>query len=95
MRRFFLCGLAAFAAAPAFAQPQGGAVAKDIAYPVQRNVGTKQKVMQAEAVVVGKVSSIDKETVEMEQYPGGPKVACAATWSAQCPTTMTARRTPT
>lgn len=68
MRRFFLCGLAAAAAVALSATP---AQALRIALPVAT---TKQKAMQADAVVVGKVTGIDKETVDLEQFPGGPKV---------------------
>ena len=69
MRRFFLCGLAAVAAI-ALATPSSWALR--IAMPV---ASTKTKVLQADAVVVGKVVGIDKETVDLEQYPGGPKAA--------------------
>ncbi len=73
MRRFFLCGLAAVAALSAATAP---AFALRIAPgPGGFNQPTKQKVMQAEVAVVGKVSSIDKETVDLEQYTGGPKLA--------------------
>ena len=70
MRRFFLCGLAAVAAVTAAVAPAYALKAA----PGVFIVSTKQKVMQAEAVVVGKVSSIDKEAVDLEQYAGGPKV---------------------
>lgn len=69
MRRFFLCGLAAAAAIALAAQP---AQALRIALP---NATTKQKTLQADAVVVGKVTGIDKETVELEPFPGQPKQA--------------------
>jgi hypothetical protein len=32
-----------------------------------------QSVMQAQAVILGKVTEIEKETVKAEQYPGNPK----------------------
>ena len=35
-----------------------------------QNFSTSQKVAQADVVVTGKVSSIEKETVELPQYPG-------------------------
>jgi hypothetical protein len=69
MRRFFLCGLAAAAAVALAATP---AQALRIALPVAAS--TKTKAMQADAVVVGKVTGIDKETVDLEQFPGSGKV---------------------
>ena len=70
MRRVSLCGLAAVAAVALLAP---AAVAFKIA--VMPAASTKAKVLQSEVVVVGKVVGIDKETVELEQYSGGPKVA--------------------
>jgi len=70
MRRFFLCGLAAVAA---IALADSSAWALRIAVP--QAASTKTKVLQADAVVVGKVVGIDKETVDLEQFPGGPKAA--------------------
>ena len=69
MRRFFLCGLAAAAFATATAGAYAGAAAP---FPVAAS--TKQKAMQADVVVVGKVTGIDKETVDLEPFPGQPKV---------------------
>lgn len=67
MRRLFLSGLAAVAltAPPAVAL-------KMIAVPA---ASTRTKVLQSEVVVVGKVVGIDTESVDLEQFPGGPKVA--------------------
>jgi hypothetical protein len=70
MRRFFLSGLAAVSALALLSGP-----ASALRIAVMPNASTKTKVIQSEAVVVGKVSGIDAETVELEQYPGGPKVA--------------------
>ena len=69
MRRFFLCGLAA-ATAVALAAPPAQALR--IALPVAAS--TKTKTMQADAVVVGKVTGIEKETVDLEMAPGSGKV---------------------
>lgn len=70
MRRFLLRGLAAaalaaVAAAPAFA----------LRVAVMPAASTKTKTFQADTVVVGKVTGIDAETVDLEVYPGQPKVA--------------------
>ena len=69
MRRFFLFGMAAVAAVTL-----GGAQAKALRIAAPVAASTKTKTLQAEAVVVGKVTSIDKETVDLEQFPGNPKV---------------------
>jgi hypothetical protein len=68
MRRFLLGGLAAVAATVAVADR---APALRIALPAP--MSTKAKTMQAEAVVVGKVTGIDKETVDLEPFPGAGK----------------------
>lgn len=39
------------------------------------NLSLQQKLFAADAVVVGKVTAIEKETVDLEQYANGPKVA--------------------
>jgi hypothetical protein len=39
------------------------------------NFTTQQKAMQSEVVVVGKVTGIEKESVEAEPFKGSPKVA--------------------
>lgn len=70
MRRFFLCGLTAVAAISLAAPP-----AWALRIAVMPAASTKTKVLQAEVVVVGKVTGIDKETVDLEPYPGAPKVA--------------------
>lgn len=72
MRRFLLRGLAAAAVAALAASP---ALALRIA--VMPNASTKVKVFQADTVVVGKITGIDAETVDLEVYPGQPKVAHA------------------
>jgi hypothetical protein len=68
MRRLFLTGVAAVALT---APP---AVALRIAMPA---ASTRTKVLQSEVVVVGKVVGIDADTVDLEQFPGGPKAAHA------------------
>jgi hypothetical protein len=70
MRRFFLCGLAALAAIALAAPPT-----QALRIAVMPNASTKTKLIHADAVVVGKVTGIDKETVDLPQFPGGPKVA--------------------
>lgn len=70
MRRFFLCGLAALAAVALAAPPS-----QALRIAVMPNASTKTKMIHADAVVVGKVTGIDKETVDLPQYPGGPKIA--------------------
>lgn len=72
MRRFFRGGLTALAALALLAT-SGWA----LRIAVMPAASTKTKVLQSDAVVVGKVAGIDKETVELEQYPGGPKAAYA------------------
>jgi hypothetical protein len=72
MCRFFRCGLATVAALALLASS-----ASALRIAVMPAASTKTKVLQADAVVVGKVTGIDKETVELEQFPGGPKVAHA------------------
>jgi hypothetical protein len=39
------------------------------------NLSLQQKLLTADAIVVGKVTAIEKETVDLEQYANGPKVA--------------------
>lgn len=70
MRRFFLCGVAALAAVALAAPPSYA-----LRIAVMPNASTKTKLIHADAVVVGKVTGIDKETVDLPQYPGGPKIA--------------------
>ncbi len=70
MRRFFLCGLAALAALALTAPPSPA-----LRIAVMPAASTKTKLIHADAVVVGKVTGIDKETVDLPQFPGGPKVA--------------------
>jgi hypothetical protein len=65
MRPFIPCGLVIAALIPS-------AASGEIALPVAAS--TKVKAMQADAVVVGKVTGIDKETVDLEPFPGQPKV---------------------
>jgi len=62
MRSLFLCGLCVVSFA---APPQ--AYALRIAMP---NYQTGQKAAMAEVVVVGKVTSIETDRVELEMYPG-------------------------
>jgi hypothetical protein len=65
MRRVFLSvAVAAFAAAPA--------VALKIAAP--GNAGLQQKLIAADAVVVGQVTRIEADTLDVAQFPDGPKV---------------------
>ena len=66
MRRFFLVASAVVLAA---------ANAPALRVAVIAPLPTAQKVVAADAVVVGKVTSVEKETVDLEAYPGGPKVA--------------------
>lgn len=66
MRRFFLRGLAA-AAVAALAFAPSTAKALRIAMPI---ASTKVKTIQADAVIVGTVTGIEKETVDLEQFPG-------------------------
>jgi hypothetical protein len=62
MRRFLFCaGVLALAATPA--------AALRIAMP---NLTTAQKAIQADAVVVGKVTEIEKEEVEVAPFQGAP-----------------------
>jgi hypothetical protein len=70
MRRFYLHGLLACAL-----MILGAAEAKAlrIAMPIAQS--TMQKVMASEVIIVGKVSAIEKETVELEQGPNQPKIA--------------------
>ena len=63
MRRILLFSLA-FASIAAAEQP-----AKALRIAVQ-NFSTSQKVAQADVVVTGKVTSVEKETVELPQFPG-------------------------
>ena len=63
MRRILFCAAAALALA---ATP---AVALRIAMP---NLTTAQKALQADAVVVGKVTEIEKEEVEVAPHQGAP-----------------------
>ncbi len=72
MRRFLLRGLAAAVLAALAAAP---ALALRIA--VMPNASTKTKVFQADTVVVGKITGIEADTVDLEMYPGQPKVAHA------------------
>ena len=71
MRRFLLRGLAAAAlaalasAAPAYA----------LRVAVMPAASTKAKVFQSDTVIVGKVTGIDAETVDLPAFPGQPKVA--------------------
>jgi len=69
MRRFFLGGLAVAAFATTTTSAYAGAAAP---FPVAAS--TKAKAMQADVVVVGKITGIDKETVDLEPFPGQPKV---------------------
>ncbi len=73
MRRFLLRGLAA-AVVAAFA---AAAPAYALRVAVMPAASTKTKTFQADTVVVGKVVGIDQETVDLEIYPGQPKVAHA------------------
>jgi len=66
MNRFVPYGLAVVAALIP------SAASGEIAIPVAAS--SKQKAMQADVVVVGKVAGIDKETVDLEPFPGQPKV---------------------
>jgi len=70
MRRLLLRGLAAALAVAVTATP---ALALRVA--VMPPPSTTTKVIQAEMVLVGKVVGIDSETVDLEIYPGQPKVA--------------------
>lgn len=63
MRRILFAGLA-FASVALAEQPALG-----LRIAVQ-NFTTSQKVAQAEVVVTGKVSSLEKDTVELPQFPG-------------------------
>ncbi len=65
MRRVFL-GLAAavLAAAPAFA----------LRMIAPGNVGLQQKLIAADAVVVGKVTKVEADPLDITQHEGGPKV---------------------
>ena len=63
MRRFFLMALTASAVLVLSAAQ---AKALRIALP---NASTTQKVLAADAVLVGKVSSVEKETVDLEPFP--------------------------
>jgi hypothetical protein len=64
MRRFLLTALFISGGILAAEQP---ALGLRVAVP---NFGTSQKVTQSDAVVAGKVSSIEKETVELPQFAG-------------------------
>ena len=65
MFRFALIALAI--AGVAFAQGPTGGVRPGLAIRV---LTTSQKVAQSDAVIEGKVTSLEKETVELPQYPG-------------------------
>jgi hypothetical protein len=74
MRRIILFGWLSMVTIVLAAAP---APALKIAMPA--NLSLAQKMIAADAVVKGTVTSIEKETVELEQYPNGPKVAhCVA-----------------
>jgi hypothetical protein len=70
MRRFLLTSILSLATVAFVA---GGAPALRIAIPAPQT--TQQKTLQSETVVIGKVTSIEKETVEAEQYQGGKQKA--------------------
>ncbi len=67
MRRFLLCGAITFATLLGFTV-EGKALR--IAMPA--NFTTVQKSLQAEVVVIGKVTGLEKETVEAEAFKGAP-----------------------
>jgi len=64
MRRFLLTALAISGGVLAAEQPALG-----LRIAVQ-NFSTSQKLAQSDVAVAGKVTSIEKETVELPQYPG-------------------------
>jgi len=70
MRRYYLRGLIACVF---LLVGVAEAKALRIAMPIAQS--TMQKVMASEVIIVGKVSSIDKDTVELEQGPNQPKIA--------------------
>ncbi len=70
MRRFLLGGLVATLALGVTATP-----ARALRVAVMAPPSTTTKVIQADMVVVGKVVGIDADTVDLEVYPGQPKVA--------------------
>lgn len=70
MRRYYLRGLLACAFLMV-----GLAEAKALRIAMPVNQSTMQKVMASEVIVVGKVSAIEKESVELEQGPKQPKIA--------------------
>ncbi len=63
MRRILFAGMV-FASIAVAQQP-----AKALRIAIQ-NFSTSQKVAQAEVIVTGKVTSVEKETVELPQFPG-------------------------
>ena len=70
MRRFYLRGLLACAL-----MIMGVAEANALRIAMPLNQTTLQKVMASEVIIVGKVSAIEKESVELEQGPKQPKIA--------------------
>lgn len=64
MRRLLLSGLAAVASV-GFAAEQAPALRIAV-----QNFSTTQKTAQAQVVVTGKVTGLEKETVELPQFPG-------------------------
>jgi len=65
MRRFLLTALALSGGVLAAEQP---ALGLRVAMPA--NLQTSQKVAQADAIVTGKVTTVEKETVELPQFAG-------------------------
>jgi hypothetical protein len=70
MRRYYLRGLLACAL---LVLGVAEAKALRIAMPIAQS--TMQKVMASEVILVGKVSAIEKESVELEPGPKQPKIA--------------------
>jgi hypothetical protein len=65
MRRFLLTALAVSGGLLAAEQPVLG-----LRVAVPANLQTSQKVAQADVIVTGKVTSVEKETVELPQFAG-------------------------